>query len=403
MEEGIWCITSPALHKSVDAVTDQIWSGSEALMISFWLLLGTVVPAYWISLVAVAVVRRYAAKLGLLDRPGHRKIHLNPIPLGGGLGIGLGVIATFAIGSAIVFSMHAESEWIPDLVRPQWNGMRKQAGQLWLLLGGGLVLMLLGLLDDCRGLAWQLRLVVEVGIATAVVYGQGLQLTAFIDLPWFTGLLSVLWIVGLINAFNMMDNMDGLSGGVAAIVCGMLAMMLLTEPVSLQPQPQLFVAAMMLVLFGALGGFLFHNWPPAKIFMGDAGSYFIGYWIAIGTLLANYTGLQAERPHAVIAPLCLLAVPLYDMLSVIWIRLREGRSPFEGDKRHFSHRLVELGLSKKGAVLTIYLATVVTSSGALILPRTDGVGASIILVSVLCMIALIGILENTRPGETPHG
>ncbi len=81
---------------------------------------------------------------------------------------------------------------------------------------------------------------------------------------------------------------------------------------------------MLLVLSGALLGFLGHNWPPARIFMGDAGSYFIGYWIGICTLLANYTGLQGEKPHAVLAPLCVLAIPLYDMVSVIWIRLREG-------------------------------------------------------------------------------
>ncbi len=254
--------------------------------------------------------------------------------------------------------------------------------------------MFLGLADDRRGIPWQLRLVVEVSVAVFVVYTQGLQLTAFIDLPWITGLLSVLWIVGLINSFNMLDNMDGLSGGVAAIASSMLAMMLLIQPQRAGQQPQLFVAAMLLVLVGSLLGFLRHNWPPAKIFMGDAGSYFVGYWIAVSTLLATYTGYRGESPHAVLAPLFVLAIPLYDMLSVIMIRLREGRSPFEGDKRHFSHRLVELGLSKKNAVFTIYLATLTCSMCALLLPRTDLIGAALLLTIVACMLLLVAILEH---------
>jgi UDP-GlcNAc:undecaprenyl-phosphate GlcNAc-1-phosphate transferase len=198
----------------------------------------------------------------------------------------------------------------------------------------------------------------------------------------------------LINSFNMLDNMDALSGGVAAIICGMFAMMLIVNPDPVQGQPQLFVAAMLLVLLGSLLGFLKHNWPPATIFMGDAGSYFVGYWIAIGSLLSTYAGAKGLTPHAVLAPLCVLAIPLYDMVSVIWIRVREGRSPFQADKRHFSHRLVDLGMTKKQAVVTIYLATITCSLGALLLPRTDIWGAAIVVAIVLCMLALVGVLES---------
>jgi UDP-GlcNAc:undecaprenyl-phosphate GlcNAc-1-phosphate transferase len=258
--------------------------------------------------------------------------------------------------------------------------------------------MVLGLLDDRFGLDWRFRLSVEFGVATAVVYGQHLQLTAYIPLPWLTSALSVFWIVMLINAFNMLDNMDALSGGVASIVCAMLSLMLLTTPETSLGQPQLFVAAMMLALLGGLLGFLRHNWPPAKIFMGDAGSYFVGYWIAIGTLLSTYPGAKGTTPHAVLAPLCLLAIPLYDMLSVIWIRVRDGRSPFQADKKHFSHRLVELGMTKTQAVATIYLATITCSLGALILPRTDLVGAAIVLAIVVAMLALIAVLESLTAG-----
>jgi UDP-GlcNAc:undecaprenyl-phosphate GlcNAc-1-phosphate transferase len=155
---------------------------------------------------------------------------------------------------------------------------------------------------------------------------------------------------------------------------------------------------MMLALLGGLLGFLRHNWPPAKIFMGDAGSYFVGYWIAVGTLLSTYPGSKGATPHAVVAPLCLLAIPLYDTFSVIWIRVREGRSPFQADKKHFSHRLVELGMSKTQAVATIYLATLTCSLGALILPRTDLVGAGIVVSIVFAMLALIAVLESLTSG-----
>lgn len=370
---------------------------------SFWfqisgMILVTVVPAFVISLFAVGLVKHYARALGLLDKPNARKVHTVPIPLGGGLGIWLGVAGTFLIGTIGLFVLQGNASlgesFLPVGLQEHLPGLASKASQIWVLLGGGTVLAFLGLLDDRFSLPWQPRLAVEFLVAGTVVYWQNLQLTAFIGIPWLTSFLSVIWIVMLINSFNMLDNMDALSGGVAAIICTMLALMLIVTPESSLGQPQLFVAAMLLVLVGALLGFLKHNWPPASIFMGDAGSYFVGYWIAIASLLSTYTGAKGNTPHAVLAPLCVLAIPLYDMVSVIWIRLREGRSPFQADKRHFSHRLVDLGMTKKQAVVTIYLATVTCSLGALLLPRTDAWGAVIILAIVFCMLALVGVLES---------
>jgi UDP-GlcNAc:undecaprenyl-phosphate/decaprenyl-phosphate GlcNAc-1-phosphate transferase len=362
------------------------------------LVLATAFPAFLISVFAVGLVKRFALTLGLLDKPNARKVHTVPIPLGGGLGIWLGVVGTFFIGTIVLYLLRTNEqlarELVPTRLQPHLPGLISRAGQIWLLLGGGTILAILGLLDDRFSLDWRVRLTVEFLVAGFVVYLQNLQLTAFIGIPWLTGILSVVWIVMLINSFNMLDNMDALSGGVAAIICGMFAMMLIVNPEPVQGQPQLFVAAMLLVLLGSLLGFLKHNWPPATIFMGDAGSYFVGYWIAIGSLLSTYAGAKGLTPHAVLAPLCVLAIPLYDMVSVIWIRIREGRSPFQADKRHFSHRLVDLGMTKKQAVVTIYLATITCSLGALILPRTDIWGAAIVVAIVLCMLSLVGVLES---------
>jgi UDP-GlcNAc:undecaprenyl-phosphate/decaprenyl-phosphate GlcNAc-1-phosphate transferase len=361
-----------------------------------WLLAAMLsVPSLVISLICVAIVKRMAARIGLLDKPNARKVHTTPIPLGGGLGVWAGLVVTFAVGTAIAFLVTPEtlsnlglSKFVEHL-----PGMKNKAVQLWTLLGCATVLMILGLMDDRRGLPWQLRLCVEFAVASVVVFGLGIGFTAFIDNKLITGLASVIWIVALINSFNMLDNMDGLSGGVAAIICAVLSVMLLSSPSITGERPQLFVACMMLVLLGSLLGFLYHNWPPASIFMGDAGSYLIGFWIAVATLLTTYTGQRTDTPHAVIAPLCVLAIPLYDFVSVIWIRLREGRSPFQADKRHFSHRLVDLGLSKKQAVFTIYVSTITTSLGAVLLQRTDLVGAIVIVAIVACVLSLIAMLE----------
>lgn len=366
--------------------------------------LATMVPSFVISIITVGLVRKAAVRLGLMDKPGERKVHTTPVPLGGGLGIWAGVLGTILAGTLAVLWMENSAflrEQLPEALQLNVSGLRQKIAEIWVILGCGSVLAILGLLDDQRGIPWWLRLGVEFAVASFCVYWQGLQLTAFIDMPWLTSALSVLWIVALINSFNMLDNMDGLSGGVAAISTTMLAIMLMTsnEPGN-SNQPQVFVAAMLLILVGALLGFLWHNWPPAKIFMGDAGSYFIGFWIAVATLLATYTGYQGNTPYAVVAPLVVMAIPLYDMISVIIIRLSEGRSPFEGDKRHFSHRLVDLGMTKKQAVLTIYLATGTCALSALLLPRVDLVGCVIVVLGTCLVLGLVRVLESVGRDET---
>jgi UDP-GlcNAc:undecaprenyl-phosphate GlcNAc-1-phosphate transferase len=180
---------------------------------------------------------------------------------------------------------------IPEFARAHLSGIWSQAAKLWTLLAAGTALMLLGLADDRGGLSWQVRLAAEFGIAAVCVWLiPNLRLTAFIDAQLVTGGLSVLWIVALINAFTMLDNMDALSGGVAAIAASMLAAVLLIAPDPETRGPQLFVAGLLLVVVGGILGFLWHNRPPAKIFMGDSGAYFIGFMIAAATLLASYTG-----------------------------------------------------------------------------------------------------------------
>jgi UDP-GlcNAc:undecaprenyl-phosphate GlcNAc-1-phosphate transferase len=370
---------------------------AEVVSSLVWLLVVTIVPSALICAICLYPIRRFADRLGLLDQPGGHSTHAQATPLGGGLGIWLGVIVTFALGTIAVMVVRGSTELqqhLPEQITPYLNGVWMRAGQIWCVLGCGTVLVVLGLMDDRVGVNHWLRLAIQFGVASFVVLVLGFGLTAYIANPWVTNLLSIIWIVGVINSFNMLDNMDGLSGGVAAIIAASMALVMLTTPEPGTLRPQLFVASLLLVVTGSLLGFLWHNRPPAKVFMGDAGSYFVGFLIAVAMLMATFAG-NSDRPHAVLAPLCAMAVPLYDMTTVLWIRIREGRSPFVGDRSHFSHRLVDLGLSRTQAVLTIYLVTATCGLAALLLTHVSVVQAAAVLGIVVCMLLLIVILEST--------
>jgi UDP-GlcNAc:undecaprenyl-phosphate GlcNAc-1-phosphate transferase len=353
-----------------------------------WLVVGSLVPSLVVSWTAGWLVRQWGPRWGLVDRPGARKIHAAPMPTAGGLAIWLGIVVPLAIGQLALWLM---AETSLPLVEIHRGGLWQQSDKLWTMLAGGTVLMILGLADDRRGLDWRLRLTVQTAVAVAMVM-CGWRLTLFLDVPLVTGIISVVWIVGLVNSFNMLDNMDGLSAGVAAIAGTLLALLMLAVPSPATHQPQLFIGGFLLVFVGSLAGFLGHNRPPARLFMGDTGSYLIGYLLAMMTLTATFAGNDVPR-HAVLTPLCILAIPLYDMTSVIFIRLGAGRSPFVGDKSHFSHRLVDLGMTKPQAVLTIYLATATCGLGAFVLHQVDTFGACLVLLLEACVLVLVAILE----------
>lgn len=348
-------------------------------------------PAFAISFLATALMRRLAPKCGLIDQPAARKVHAAPTPLGGGLGIWLGVVVPLiaALGFAAVLARrNTLPDWIPDDVDVYLPGVLERAETMWAILAGGTLLVVMGLLDDLKNLPWLPRLLVQLCVACGLTFA-GVRATVFVQQEWFGFALSVLWILVLVNSFNFLDNMDGLSSGIALIAAVLFAVVMLTST----NEPRILVGGVMLVLAGSLAGFLCHNWPPARIFMGDSGSYFIGLMMACTTLQGTFYGGGSK--HVMLAPLCILAVPLYDFCSVMIIRLSQGRSPFHADKSHFSHRLVELGLKPSHAVLTIYLATLTTGLGALLLYRIDGWPDALLVVALICcVLAIIAILET---------
>jgi UDP-GlcNAc:undecaprenyl-phosphate GlcNAc-1-phosphate transferase len=214
-------------------------------------------------------------------------------------------------------------------------------------------------------------------------------LTALTAVPSAT--LTVLWIVAVTNAFNFLDNMDGLSAGVAAVcTTAFLVTAILIE--------QWFVAATLALLLGAVLGFLCWNFPPERIFMGDSGSLVLGFVLGVLTIRTTY--LRPEQNfgagwYSVFAPLIVLALPLYDLVVVSIIRLARGKSPFVGDTNHFSHRLVARGMSRRTAVLCLYLVTAATAVAAILLPYVQStLGAILIFAQTLLVLGVVALLEQ---------
>ncbi len=360
---------------------------------------GLFTVAFLLSVSLCALVRVLAPKLGLLDRPGGHKAHRRLVPLGGGVAIWLTVLAVLGAGAVLVYQ---SSGMLPASLRGHLDGMRSRHSELLGVLGLATLIMLVGLADDRRALSWKPRLLAQFGLAAAyVAIWGGVTLFPPFSNRLFTGVVTVVWIVGLTNSFNFLDNMDGLAGSV-----GFLAALLFAA--AQIAVGGLFVPAVLLVLAGALGGFLVHNWNPARLFMGDAGSNFVGFLLGVltvtGTFARPFTegGESGGSPFGVLVPLLVMAVPLYDTVSVIVIRLREGRSPFHPDRRHFSHRLVDRGLTPARAVGTIDLVTLAAGLGALLLHRLDAFGAGLIVTQTACLIGLVVILEFGGTASRPE-
>jgi UDP-GlcNAc:undecaprenyl-phosphate GlcNAc-1-phosphate transferase len=332
---------------------------------------------------------RLAARHGLLDYPGPRKIHDAPIPYGGGLAVGAGVLIVLGAG-VLAALLHLRCGWfpsMPDDVTACAPGVFVKLPTLAVYALGSLVILGLGLYDDRAKLSAGYKLLVQTVVAAGVAVG-GERLELFTGDAILGSTLTVLWIVGVTNAFNLLDHMDGLSSGVAGIAC--MAFLVVAVQTG-----QLFIAATLSVLLGACAAFLLFNFPPAKIFLGDAGSLFIGFWLSC--LMISFTFYEAGNPlyplYTYLVPLAVLAVPLFDTASVVLIRLRNRSPLFEGDTNHLAHRLVRLGMSPRLAVLAVYALTLYGGLSAALLYHVDETGAIIILSQLLLTFAIITLLE----------
>ena len=363
-----------------------------------------------IGLPVTALLVRLGRRLNALDTQGsagHVKA-LRSVPNIGGIAIFLAVAAPLGgfVALAASTGIGGLAQQLPAL-GPYVDRIHKSLPTAAALLGCLVLLHVVGLVDDRRALGAGAKLALQILPAAIMAAFFDVRLFTFLDkwlpaaAPFLSIALSVLWIVLITNAMNFLDNMDGLSAGVAAIS----ALLFMVAAVI---NEQWFIAAMLGLLIGGLAGFLVFNFPPARIFMGDGGSLVVGFLLGVLTARTTFYDYMHPRTllgdgwYGVFMPLVVLAVPIYDFTSVTVIRLRQGKSPFVGDQQHFSHRLVQRGFTRRGAVLVIWTIAAVTGISGITLGSLRGWQAILVGVqTILILLVLAGMEYASRHVAKP--
>lgn len=321
-----------------------------------------------LTLASTPIVRRFAIWSGFVDAPADRKLHDRPMPLLGGMAIILSALLAFAL---LAFALPTSVE------APQVVGM----------ILASAVVAFVGLIDDRFHLPAWVKLAGQF-VGFLILFLFGIQ----VNLPipeWMNLVLTFAWLAGISNAINFLDNMDGLSAGVSGVAA---AFMLLLATVN----NQYLVAALAAAVLGACLGFLRYNFKPARIFMGDAGSLFLGFILAVCALQLRFP----ENANFVtwMVPVFIFGVPIFDMTLVIVSRLRRKVNPFStAGKDHVSHRMVDMGLSQRETVLSLYLLAGVFGMVALFITSADFIeGYGIALATILLGAYAIYRLEKRR-------
>jgi UDP-GlcNAc:undecaprenyl-phosphate GlcNAc-1-phosphate transferase len=303
--------------------------------------------AFLTTLLALPLWRKWCLRAKLVDDPGHRKIHDVPIPLAGGFAMLTGILLPPAAG-AILFKFGAVKLSFAGLIV---HGLDRRAIELAVLALGAVAITILGWLDDRHELKPLPKFIGQFLIALLVTIACK-RITLFVHSELFSYAITILWLLTVINAFNFMDNMNGLCAGLGVI--GALVFALIAAV-----KGEYLVAITGFLMGGALAGFLPWNFPNARAFLGDAGSHLTGYLLAVMAILPHFYTKQDPRPLAVLAPLFVLAVPLIDLAWVVILRTHTGKPFWIGDTNHLSHRLVRAGLSRTRAVLFIWLVAAI--------------------------------------------
>ncbi len=330
--------------------------------------------AFTVSLIAslslTVPVRQLALRVGMVDHPGPRKVHLTPIPLLGGLAMYCGVVL------AILVSMDGQA-------RAQIVG----------ILGGATLVALVGILDDRGLLHHQIKLFAGMPVAALILLVSGIHAQVFsLRWPGRTGqladvALTLIWVVGVTASFSIFDHMDGLCAGVAAIAAAFFTIIA-------SMSQQVLVSTLAAAVMGAAAGFLRWNFKPAKIFMGDGGAMFLGFLMA--TLGLKLRPADSPLPTSWLVPVLILGVTIFDTTLVTISRSRRGLLPFATPgKDHVAHRLANLGLGQRGAVLTLYGLGGVFGLLALGVSRLPvGQGYALAALTLLAVLTAVVLLER---------
>ena len=313
------------------------------------------------------LVRRFAFKIGAIDIPkDNRRMHKKPTPRIGGLAIIFGfTVATLCFA--------------------------QPSRQLYGTLAGAAIIAVMGVIDDCKNLPAKLKFVIQIIAALVVVFAGDIKIDVFTNpnflsdnpywvLPeWLSVTLTVIWIVFITNAVNFIDGLDGLAAGVSAIMS--ISLVFISIRVG-----EYSIAILGIALMGSCFGFLPFNFNPAKIFMGDTGSTFLGFMLATLSIQGVF------KSYAVISfavPLLILGLPLFDALFAMIRRILRGQSPMTADRGHLHHRLVDMGFSQKQTVFILYAISGVLGITAVLLAES-GVLRALLLVICVLILLLIG-------------
>jgi len=355
---------------------------SETAFIVFANMAGFCVAAvlsYFLTFFFIAVSRQ----LGLLDYPAEIKLHKKPMPFLGGVGVFLSFWLVIFIGilGAYFFKTQAPPAAFSVNIL---SGILSVVPKVLGIFLGSVVILVVGLYDD--KFRWSpLRKFAGQVAAVLILMSTGLTINFLSPLGLVGGLITFFWILLIINAFNFIDSLDGHCAGIALISA--VVFFWITQIIH---QP--LVGFLLIALAGALMGFFPHNFKPAKTFLGDNGSLFIGYMMAAFTLLCSY---QAPRQTYVtsLIPVLIFGVPIYDTLSVVTVRIFRGMPPWHGDRNHFAHRLVKIGMSEKVAVIFSYFVALILGFVAILTTQVDLFGAIIIGFLFFGIIGAVAFLE----------
>jgi len=322
------------------------------------------------SLTLTMPVRAFALRVGMVDRPGPRKVHLQPIPLLGGLAIYGGVALS------VLFLVQGAAR-----------------DQVWGILAGATLIAAVGILDDRGLLHHQIKLFVGMPLAAVILLLSGIRAQIFSTLVGgrtgdvLDAALTIIWVVGITASFSILDHMDGLCAGVAAMAAAFFALLAYLNG-------QVLVTVLAAAVLGAACGFLRWNFKPAKIFMGDGGAMFLGFLMA--TLALKLRFAQPNLVSAWLVPILILGATIFDTTLVTISRSRRGLLPFATPgKDHAAHRLANMGLGQRGAVLTMYMIGAVSGALALlvsIMPISFAIVAGVFAVAA----ALAGVAYLER-------
>ena len=314
------------------------------------------------SLVLTVPVRALAIRVGMVDLPGPRKVHLKPIPLLGGLAMYSGVMLAILIA---------------------FDGPAR--AQSFGIVTGATLVAIVGFLDDRGWLHHQVKLFIGMPLAAVILLASGIHAQVFSVLlgghtgQWLDAAFTILWVVGITASFSILDHMDGLCAGVAAMASVFFALIAYLNG-------QTLVTTLAAAVLGAAAGFLRWNFKPAKIFMGDGGAMFLGFLMA--TLALKLRLEHANTAASWLAPVLILCATIFDTTLVTISRSRRGLLPFSTPgKDHSAHRLANLGLGQRGAVLAMYLAGAMCGCAAVLVTYLSTTGA--ILVGALVMISML--------------